>query len=65
MSFSFLSLNSTSNSISNSNYVSWGGLGVVLVLSWGGLGVVLVVSGGGLGVVLGVSWGGFGELNMT
>ena len=65
MSFSFLSLNSTSNSISSSNYVSWGGLGVVLVLSWGGLGVVLVVSGGGLGVVLGVSWGGFGELNMT
>ena len=31
-------------------------------MSWGGLGVVLVVSGGGLGVVLGVSWCGFGEL---
>ena len=54
VSFSFLSLNSTSNSISNSKYVSWGGLGVVLGWSWGGLG----------GVVW-WSWGGFGELHMT
>ena len=57
MSFSFLSLNSTSNSISNSNYVSWGGLGVVLGWSWGGLGGVVWWSWGGFGGVLGWFWG--------